>query len=91
MDLSIDFIAYKRVRLVLEDAGQEHDHKEFGFERDLDTALIEKVDKLLKRNRIDPPSLQHVSIRGDIDKNTVAYTIARTWVVAWEAIRKKPL
>lgn len=59
-------------------------HVDFSFDNNLETLLIATIDKLLKKNRIDPSSLNKVKIGGVIDKKSLAYRIARTIVRAME-------
>jgi hypothetical protein len=48
----------------------------------LDNTLIEGVDKLLKRNRIDPISLSAVRAVGSIDKNSSSHKIIAAFLKA---------
>lgn len=59
-------------------------HVDFSFDNNLETLLIDTIDKLLKKNRIDPSSLNKVRIGGVIDKKSLAYRIARTVACALE-------
>lgn len=82
--ISITFKPGYRVLVAL-DAGKESlGHVDFSFDNNLETLLIATIDKLLKKNRIDPSSLHKVRIGGVIDKNSLAYRIARTVVRALE-------
>jgi len=80
--LLINFTGFKQVRLELRTNGASTDAVDFSFDSNLDTLLIENVDKLLKKNTITTSSLQEVKIIGDIDPNSSAYKIAQTWIEA---------
>ena len=84
INISITFKPDHHVLVAL-DAGKDSlGHVDFSFDNNLETLLIETIDKLLKKNRIDPSSLNKVRIGGVIDKNSLAYRIARTVVRAME-------
>lgn len=60
--------------------------KTIPFSRDLDTVLIAALDSFLKRNRIDPLSLQVVAVRGAVDKFSSVYRIVKAWQQAVQSI-----
>lgn len=74
--LTIEFTGFKQVRLVLTQDGKQLDAVDFAFDSNLDTVLIDSIDKLLKKNTIDPLSLHVVNVTGDVDKDSSAYKVA---------------
>ncbi|MEK7195062.1 MAG: hypothetical protein AAB667_02305 [Patescibacteria group bacterium] len=82
--ISIIFEPDHHVLVVLGIGKEAVGHVDFSFDNNLETLLIDTIDKLLKKNRIDPSSLNKVQIGGVIDKNSLAYRIARTVVCAME-------
>jgi len=91
--LVINFTGFKKIRLELTRVGDpgippkvgvrpEYRTVDFSFDSDLDTVLIESIDKVLKRNRIVTTSLKEVKIVGDVNPNSSAYKIAQTWIEA---------
>ena len=84
---NIHFTGFKQVRLELFQGDQEIDAVDFGFDSNLDTVLIQSVDKILKRNRITTSSLTEVKVVGDVDPNSSAYKIAQTWIEAVKALK----
>ncbi len=83
--LEIVFTGYKRMRMILKRKRVVLAAVDFPFDKNLDTLLIVNLDKLLKQTRIDPLSLTEVSVRGDVDKNSSAYKIAKSFAVALAA------
>ena len=57
----------------------------FNFEANLDKMLISGVDKILKRNRINPMSLKTIETAGEVDKFSSAHKIAETFIEAIKA------
>ncbi len=53
-----------------------------GVGRCLDHCLIEGIDNLLKRNRIEPLSLNRVRLVGHIDNNSSSHKIATAFLRA---------
>lgn len=95
MNLTIRFTDHKRIRLELcpdvsEKVGVRRSRRtvDFSFDNDLDTLLIETIDKLLKRNRITHRSLSKVRLGGEVDKTSSASTIVKAWMAAWEMVKK---
>lgn len=74
--LIIEFTGFKQVRLLLTRDGKHLDAVDFAFDSNLDTVLIDSIDKLLKKNTIDPLSLHAVNVTGDVDKDSSAYKVA---------------
>jgi hypothetical protein len=74
--LTIEFIGFKQIRLVLTRDGEQLSTVDFSFDSNLDTVLIDSIDKLLKENTIDPLSLHIVNVAGDVDKDSSAYKVA---------------
>jgi hypothetical protein len=64
------------------------DTVDFGFDKNLDTVLLVSIDNLLKRNKIDIPSLKTIEVASDIDKNSSLYKIVKTWIAAVNTIKK---
>jgi hypothetical protein len=86
--LIINFIGFKQLRLELLNGAQKVEAVDFSFDSNLDTLLIENIDKVLKRNRITTSSLEEVKITGDVDPNSSAYKIAQTWLEAVKTFKK---
>lgn len=84
LKVSITFKSNRHVSVALDSGKESLGHVDFSFDNNLETLLIATIDKLLKKNRIDPSSLNKVRIGGVIDKNSLAYRIARTVVRALE-------
>lgn len=84
-ELTATFTGYKRLRVVLSRRGRELDRLDIAFHANLDTLLLEAVDTILKRNRIDKSSFFSCSVGGIIDKASSAYKIAKIWVAAIQA------
>lgn len=89
MNLIINFTE-KRGEIVLKLLGDKKliDTLTFNFEANLDSVLIAAVDKVLKENRIDTLSLKTVRIEGEVDKNSLAYKIAQTFIEAIKASKQ---
>ena len=84
INITVTFKPDHHVRVSLDVGKDGVGHVDFSFDNNLETLLIDTIDKLLKKNRIDPSSLNKVRIGGVIDKNSLAYRIARTVVCAME-------
>lgn len=82
MELVIFFKNNKNIELRLFREKKLIDALDFSFSINLDTLLIEAVDKFLKKNRIELLSLHRITITGDVDKNSSAYTVVKTWISA---------
>lgn len=76
LSLTIEFTGFRQVRLILTRDEQQLDAVDFGFDSNLDTMLIDSIDKLLKKNTINPSSLHYVNVTGDVDQNSSAYKVA---------------
>jgi hypothetical protein len=76
LTLTIEFTGFKQVRLLLTGGGQQIDAVDFSFDSNLDTMLIDSLDIILKKNRIDSLSLHKVEVKGDVDPNSSAYKVA---------------
>ena len=96
--LVINFTGFKKIRLELVRVGgfdispevvvrPERRAVDFSFDSDLDTVLIESIDKVLKRKRIDTTSLKEVKIVGEVNPNSSAYKIAQTWIEALKTFK----
>lgn len=86
VSLDIHFTGFKQVRLVLTRKGEQLDAVDFGFDSNLDTVLIDSIDKLLKKNTIDPLSLHSVNVTGDVDENSSAYKVAKACAEALKTL-----
>ena len=84
VSIAVNFKPDHRVSVALDVGKEPLGAVDFLFDNNLETLLIAAIDKLLKKNRIDPSSLNKVKIGGVIDKNSLAYRIARTVVRAIE-------
>ena len=71
-----------KFELRLNVAGELLDMEEIASVGHLDQTLIEGVDKILKRNRIDPMSLSAVRTVGRIDKNSSSHKIIAAFLQA---------
>ena len=80
--LELHFPGRHQLRLKLSQNGGVLDTLDFSFQGDLDTVLLEGVDKFLKKNRIDLLTLGDISVTGDIDEESSAYKVAHTWIAA---------
>ena len=88
MHLLISQKGERELEVALMDGDRQVDAVDFGFDKNLDTLLIDSIDKFLKRNKIDPLSIQSVQVSPDIDKNSSLYKIVRTFQSALETLRK---
>ena len=83
MNLIINFTEKRgEVELKLQEGKRLIDTLTFEFEANLDSVLIAGVDKILKRNRINPLSLKTIKVSGNVEKSSSAYKIARTFIEA---------
>lgn len=82
MELIISSKLYQNVTLTLQRGKTVVDAVDFVFDKNLDTVLIESIDKFLKRNKIDVLSLKDVRISRSIDKVSSLYKIIKTWRMA---------
>ena len=89
MELEINFVENGTIELVGYRDGDIIDRLDFSFKSNLDTQLLTAVDKFLKKNRIDLLSFDPISVTGDVDKNSTAYTIVMTWIAAVGMIKKQ--
>lgn len=87
--LTISFIGHKHIQLQLNADGQQVDAVDFSFDSNLDTVLIETVDKLLKKNRITILSLREITVAGEVDPNSSAYKIAQTFIEALKTLKNQ--
>ena len=76
MDLRINFKTNKEVSLKLVEQEKNIDLLTVTLDIHFDTVLVTAVDKLLKRNRIDPLFLNIIVVEGEVDDSSVAYHIA---------------
>ena len=58
------------------------DSIDFSFHGDLDTVLIQAVDKLLERNKLDKLSLSQGVVTGNIDETSSSYRVAQAFLEA---------
>ena len=72
----------KDVDLILKRGGSLLDKSQVLIDRHFDHFLIEGVDKLLKRNRINPMALNQVVLSGHIDKNSSSHKMATAFLRA---------
>jgi len=86
LSLTIEFTGFKHVRLILTRDDQQLDAVDFGFDSNLDTVLIDSIDKLLKKNTIDPLTLHSVNVTGDVDENSSAYKVAKACAEALKSL-----
>jgi hypothetical protein len=83
MNLIINFTEKRgEIELQLKQGRVLTDSLTFEFKANLDSVLIRAVDKICKRNRINPLSLKIVKITGKVEKSSSAYKIAQTFVEA---------
>ncbi len=88
--LTIHCFDHRRARLELSRQGRVFDAVDFSVDSDFDTMLIDNVDKILKRNRIDPLSVFRGVAAGQVDEYGSMGAIARSSVAAIEATRPFP-
>ena len=72
----------KNVGLILKKGRFLLDNAQVLIDRHFDHFLIEGVDKLLKRNRINPMALNQVVLSGHIDKNSSSHKMATAFLRA---------
>ena len=72
----------KDIVLILRRGGSLLDKAQISVDRHFDHFLIEGVDKLLKRNRINPMALNQVVLSGHIDKNSSSHKMATAFLQA---------
>jgi len=72
----------KNVGLILKKGRFLLDNAQVLIDRHFDHFLIEGVDKLLKRNRINPMALNRVVLSGHIDKNSSSHKMATAFLQA---------
>lgn len=58
------------------------DFVELPYYHDLDGVLISGLDKLLKKNRINPKVLKTYKIQGNLGKDRTSYKIASSFLAA---------
>jgi hypothetical protein len=75
----------KEITASLKDGRRVLDSIKIGAGKDLDYLLIASIDKLFKRNRINPTMLNSVSVVGHIDKNSSSHKIILAFVQALKA------
>ena len=92
MQLVVNQKTNRSLELVLKHGKRPIDAVDFSFDKNLDTLLIDSIDKFLKRNKIDILSLKTVQIKGfggqGIDKNSSLYKMVRTWLSAVRFVQK---
>ena len=76
VDLEIIFNSKPEVELRLSRDGEIFDLLMVPLDSHFDTVLVTVIDKILKRNRIEPLSLTIVNVEGLADPSSVAYHIA---------------
>lgn len=72
----------KGIELVLKKDGKIIDRLVLIVDRNLDTLLIESIDKILQRNKIDSTRLKNTTIEGKLDKFSSSHRIIRACVKA---------
>lgn len=82
MELIINFKDRGNAELQLKRGGVLIDTLTFAFESNLDSELISAVDKICKRNRINPLSLKTLKVSGNVEKSSSAYKMAQTFIEA---------
>jgi len=85
VELIIFFKSKAEVELQLNQDGGLLDRLIFALDIHFDTMLVTSIDKILKRNRIEPTSLKSVKVAGLVDQSSVAYQVARAVVAAMES------
>jgi len=82
VDLLISSPKLNTITLTLKRANILVDAADFEFDRDLDLKLIQAIDKILVKNRIDLKFLRRIHIDMGIDRLSSMYRILATWHVA---------
>jgi hypothetical protein len=85
--LKIHYLGERKIEITLNEGKAVLDTVNFEFDKNLDTLLIESVDKVLKRNKIDITSLKNIGLVGDIDKNSSLYKIVESFKSAVDNLK----
>jgi hypothetical protein len=86
-NLEIHYLGEKKIQVLLKEGRAVMDTVDFEFDKNVDTLLLESVDKILKRNKIDITSLKNVRLVGDIDKNSSLYKIVKSFESAVDNLK----
>ena len=89
MKLLITFKNSGTITLTLRLGKTVVDTVDFGFDKTLDTTIVESVDKFLKRNKIEPLALSEVKVKGNVDKDSSSCRIVDTFHGAFNIARKR--
>lgn len=65
------------IELILKEGNKVIDRFILTADHNLDTLLIESIDKILKKNRIDSTRLKKAIIEGELDKTSSTHRIIR--------------
>lgn len=82
MDLDILFVSTEAGELVMKEGSQLIDRLAFKFNKNLEAVLIQTIDKILERNRMDILSLKKMKVNGLLKPESLSYQIAETFIKA---------
>jgi hypothetical protein len=87
MDLIIDLYSDKFILLLQKERGLA-DSLEICYQRNLAEKLLEGIDKILEKNKIDKTDLKSLELLKKPDKNRTSDRIALSVVGAFKALKK---
>jgi len=97
MELEIGYLGGNKIAVNLKSGRQSIETVDFEFDKNLDTLLIDSIDKILKRNKIEISSLKSVKLKEKgtfgtfelqkVDKNSSLYKIVRSFQEALKNLK----
>ncbi len=82
MELSVNFFSHEAGELVVKKGGAIIDRLPFNFNRNLEAVLIQGIDKILERNRMDLLSLKKMKVEGVLKSESLSHQLAATFIKA---------
>jgi hypothetical protein len=82
MELAIHFQDHRLGELIVRKGQITLDRWPFVFERNLGEVLIEGIDKVLERNKMEVLSLKKMKIEGQVGKESLSYQIGTAFIKA---------
>ncbi len=76
-------IKNRAVELILQKDKRVLDIHKFTDEFRLSEELLPEIDKLLKKNKLEPADIKKITVKSDLDENFTACRIAKAAAKAW--------
>ena len=87
MNLKIN-IENNRINIFLRDKDKILDRIAFPEERNLSEKLLPSIDKLLKKNKLEPRQIEKMELKADMDDSFTTFRIAKSMADSFNWSRK---